>query len=348
MKAKIFAMALAAAVVGIASAAPEPAVADESKKTKREADRHFKTGVKLFDEEKYSEALAEFEQAYALKPHPLVLYNLATAHRALSQYDQAVDFYNRFLSEGADAVDKKRLKRAKKELKQLLALVARLTVTTAPDGATVSIDGREIGTSPLDEALVVGPGDHVVSAALEGHQPAERTLRVASGDALDVALTLAETPEETDTATKAPAADVAEGSVLDSKSDSLRRIGVSAAYASNTLEIGETGAPVIGVGFAINDRISVGVDAVLVAYSVIPEVRVRLFGDAVSVHVIAAAPVSFKDGDMSETFVAGAGGLGARLRATPMLSFRAEAWVSYAGSERGTTLPVFAAAELWF
>jgi hypothetical protein len=27
---------------------------------------------------------------------------------------------------------------------------------------------------------------------------------------------------------------------------------------------------------------------------------------------------------------------------------RAEAWVSYAGSERGTTVPAFGGAELWF
>ena len=322
------------------------ALADK-KKTKREADRHFKTGVKLFDEAKYSEALAEFEQAYALKPHPLVLYNLAASHRALSQYDQAVDFYNRFISEGKGVVDRRRLRRGKKELKALLALVARVTVTTSPEGAMVAIDGREVGTSPLEEALIVGPGDHVVTAALEGHEAGERSVRVASGDALDVALTLEEVvvkkPEVLEEE-QAPPADLSDPVAT----KRMRRFGVSAAFASNALEIDSTGAPVLGIGVAITDRFSVGVDAVLVAYSVIPGVRVRLFGDSVSVHAIAAVPVSFKDGDDSETFIAGAGGLGVRYRPTEMLSFRAEAWVSYAGSERGTTLPAFAAGELWF
>jgi tetratricopeptide (TPR) repeat protein len=43
----------------------------------KEADRHFKSGVALFKEAKYAEALAEFERAYEIAPHPLVLYNIA-------------------------------------------------------------------------------------------------------------------------------------------------------------------------------------------------------------------------------------------------------------------------------
>src|SRR4029079_13902985 len=109
-----------------------------------------------------------------------------------------------------------------------------------------------------------------------------------------------------------------------------------------------TGAPVLGLAYTIGDRLGVGLEAVLVAYSVVPEVRFRLVGDALSLHAIAALPVSFKDGDQSETFVAGAGGLGIRYRAHERLSLRAEACVSSAASEGGTTVPSFAGAELWF
>lgn len=339
MKAALLSLAVIASVAA-------PAVADDSKTAKREADRHFKTGVKLFEETKYSEALAEFEQAYALAAHPLVLYNLASTHRALSQYAQAVDFYNRFLTEGKGVVKPAQLARGQRELDDVLRLIARVDVTTSPEGAGVSVDGRAIGPTPLGQPLILGPGDHVVRATLDGHDPAERSIRVAAGDTLAVALTLP---------VKA-AAPVVEGGGGDGGAVSMaaapetrdRRLAVSASFGTNAIEVDSTGAPVVGVGYAFGDRLSVALDVVLIAYSAVPEVRFRLLGDALSLHAIAAAPISFTDGEDSETFVAGAGGLGVRYRAHDRLSVRAEAWVSYAGSERGTTVPAFAGAELWF
>jgi len=329
--------------IAVLTSLAAPAAADDSGATKREADRHFKTGVKLFEETKYSEALAEFEQAYALASHPLVLYNLAATHRALSQYAQAVDFYNRFLAEGKGVVKPAQLAKGQRELDDVLRLIARVDVTTDPSGATVSVDGRALGPTPLGQPLILGPGDHVVSASLEGHEPAERAFRVAAGDTLAVALTLAEKVEAP--VVEQPRAGPAD---LASPETGDRRLAVSASYGTNAVEVDSTGAPVVGVAYSLGDRFSVGLEAVLVAYSVVPEVRVRLFGDALSLHAIAALPVSFTDGDQSETFVAGAGGLGIRYRAHERLSLRAEGWVSYAGSERGTTVPAFAGAEMWF
>ena len=79
-----------------------------------------------------------------------------------------------------------------------------------------------------------------------------------------------------------------------------------------------------------------------------PSLRVRLAGDAFSVHAIAAVPIVFPDGEMASTFVAGAGGLGLRYRPSPMLSFRLEALASFAGKDHGTTVPAFLGGELWF
>lgn len=343
MKAALLSLAM---VVISGAGLAGPAAADDSAAARREADRHFKTGVKLFEETKYSEALAEFEQAYALASHPLVLYNLATTHRALSQYAQAVDFYNRFLAEGKGVVKPAQLAKGQRELDDVLRLIARVEVTTTPEGATVSVDGRALGPTPLGQPLILGPGDHVVNATLDGHDPAERRFRVAAGDTLAVALTLARRPDEP----------VVEGGGGDGGSAAVdaapltrdRRLAVSASFGTNAIEVDSTGAPVVGVAYGFGDRFSVGIDVVLIAYSAVPEVRFRLVGSALSLHAIAAAPISFTDGDESETFVAGAGGLGVRYRAHDRLSLRAEVWVSYAGSERGTTVPAFAGAELWF
>ncbi|WP_428263884.1 PEGA domain-containing protein [Haliangium sp.] len=319
------------------------------RKLRREADRHFKNGVTLFDDRKYAEALAEFEKAYALAPHPLVLYNLAGAHRALSQYDQAVDFYNRFLHDGAGVVRDRALAKGRQELEELLALVALVDIRTEPAGATVFTDGREVGPSPLDDPLVLGPGDHVIEARLDGYDTAERELRVAAGDEVTVELTLTETPVAPPS--PPPPRPIDPAPVLDRPAPAPLpppRLGVRAAYGTNALALADTGAPVVGVAYALTSRLSVDLDVVVPVLSAVPSVRYRIFGDALSVHGVVAVPVSFRDAGQTDVFVAAAGGVGVRYRALRSLSFRIETWVSYAGPVHGTTLPTFAGAEMWF
>src|SRR5690606_18100103 len=128
----------------------------------------------------------------------------------------------------------------------------------------------------------------------------------------------------------------------------LRQFSISATFGTNTLNIAETGAPTLGAAFAFSDRVSLGVDVVLVAYSAIPQLRYRLFGDGMSMHLIAAVPLNMSTGAGSDFFVAGAGGAGLRYALHERVGLRLEALVSYAGSERGLTVPAFLGAEAFF
>jgi Tfp pilus assembly protein PilF len=330
----------------LALATPAVAAPKKNQQTaeQKEADRHFKSGVALYKEAKYSEALAEFERAYEIAPHPLVLYNIATCHRELSRYAEAVKYYERFLNEGKDKVPPARLKEAKSELDAVLARIARVTIKIeGGEGAKVILDGVELGTMPLDAPLVVPPGEHRLVLRAEGKQDAERSVRVASGDEVEVTLKLVD----------APSAPPVESLRVDAPVAPLappapKRFSLAAAFGTNLMNVPETGAPSVGIGFALGDRITIGVDALLVAYAVMPSVRVRLAGDQMSVHAAVAVPVAFTDGEMSETFVAGAVGIGVRYRATPALAFRLESFASYALKDHGLTLPAFFGGELWF
>ncbi|HEY5933345.1 MAG TPA: PEGA domain-containing protein [Kofleriaceae bacterium] len=334
-------LAILAVLVPVTAFAQKP-----DKQQQKEADRHFKSGVALYKEAKYGEALAEFERAYEIAPHPLVLYNIAGCHRELSHYADAVKFYNRFLTEGKGKVPAARLTTAQTELDGILARIARVTVTVAPsDGATIILDGNTLGTL-VEMPLMLPPGEHKLVARATGYKDVERTVRVASGDELTIELTLVAVPPE-------PTKPDGGGGRIDrtapvAPETRARRFNIGAAFGTNLRQVGETGAPSVGLGVAIGSRIVLGIDAVVVAYSVMPSIRVRLAGDQISVHAIGAVPVSFTDGEMSETFVAGAAGLGVRYRPTPMLAFRLEALASFAGEEHGTTVPAFVGGELWF
>ncbi|HUS32702.1 MAG TPA: PEGA domain-containing protein [Kofleriaceae bacterium] len=346
MKKLAFIVVLASSAVALAGPNKDKPAAGEQK----EADKHFKAGVALFKEAKYGEALAEFERAYEIAPHPLVLYNIATCHRELSHYGEAVKFYRRFIKEAPAAkVSSAKIKTAQSELDGVLARIARVSVSVSSGAGTeLLVDGISLGTAPFEEPIILPPGEHKLTARAVGHKDAERTVRVASGDEVEVTLTLGETPAETKaTVIEEPAVrDKIEEPVAPTRT--TKRFSIGAAFGTNLLEAGDTGAPTLGLGVAINDRIQVGVDAVVVAYAVMPSVRVRLAGNAVSVHLAAAMPISITDDGMSETFVAGAVGLGLRYRPMPSFSIRLESFASFAGKTHGTTLPAFVGGELWF
>jgi tetratricopeptide (TPR) repeat protein len=320
-----------------------------------EADAHFRSGVTLYKEGKYAEALAEFERAYEIAPHPLVLYNIAGCHRELSNYAESIKYSQRFLEEGKGVVPKSRLATAQTELDAVLARIARVTVSVeGAEGAELSLDGESLGTLPLDMPLVLAPGEHRLVASAEGYRAAERALRVASGDEVEIELKLSELPKkapekiiETD-----PEEEVVE--TARPRKSARRMFALGAGFGTNLRRIRDTGAPSARLDIALGSRLEVGVEGVFVAYAVIPSVRLRLLGDRLSTHLVGAMPIAFSTGatgSMSgtrKTFVAGGGGLGFRYRATPALAFRLEAFASFAGKAHGTTFPAFFGGELWF
>ncbi len=80
-----------------------------------EARRHFKTGMFLITDGRYDEAITELLEAYAIKPHPNVLFNVARAHEAAGRPGEAVAFYQRYLATTPPDAEKVRALVAKLE-----------------------------------------------------------------------------------------------------------------------------------------------------------------------------------------------------------------------------------------
>jgi hypothetical protein len=350
------ALALAAGILDAGRAAL--AQPTQRSPAQQEADRHFKNGVARFKEGKFVDALAAFEQANKISPHPLVLYNIAGCYRELSRYTEAVKFYRRFLDEGPGKVPPGRLSDARTELASIYALVARVTVKIEPaGGASLTLDDVALDALP-DAPLILSPGDHKLIARAPDRAPVQSDLRVVAGEERAVVLTLAapagdpRRPPSGPTVGLRPSDPSIRAPGPPPTQRAPKRFAVNAGFATNALRVSETdtGTASVGLGLAFGSGLELGVDATLVAYSVIPSLRLRIAGDALSIYAIAAAPISFTDGDEMKTFVAGAAGLGLRLRlpAMPSLALRLESLASFAGSGHGTTVPTFLGGELWF
>lgn len=348
----ILVCSLALAIASSASAAPRakrPPPAGPSKAARKEADAHFKTGVGLFERGKYADALAAFEKAYALAPHPIVLYNIAGCHRELLHYRAAVAAYQRFLAEGAGKVPAERLDAARTELDALYARTAKVTVTlpAALGDAELTLDGERIDTA--DMPLLLAPGEHRLTVRADGKRDADKIVRVAPGDELSVAM-----EPEAPPPLVVEKRDIERPEVRDliptiPYHPRPRRFLLSAGLGTNLARAShaDTGAPIVGVGVALG-RLELAADVTLVAFAVVPMVRVRVLGDLFSLHVLGALPIAFNDGDMTETFVAGGGGLGLRYRPRPGLGVSLESYAAYAGKRHGTTIPTFLRGEVWF
>ncbi|MEJ7596658.1 MAG: serine/threonine-protein kinase [Kofleriaceae bacterium] len=66
----------------------------------------------------------------------------------------------------------------------------RFRVTSIPSDATVLLDGRRLGRTPLESELVVKPGTHVLKLRRRGYAPQRRTIELSPGAAVDEAFKL--------------------------------------------------------------------------------------------------------------------------------------------------------------
>jgi tetratricopeptide (TPR) repeat protein len=177
----------AAIAIVVAALAPSNARAADNRS---EARRHFEVGVEEAKSGAYREALVEFTRAYELSPHFAVLYNIATANAALGDPAAALNFFERYLSEGGAAVASERRAKIEVEMSRLAPRTAYLNLHALPATARLSLDGAPLPADPSGRAIRVNIGVHRVSAALDGYAPIEQSATIASGDVANLTLQL--------------------------------------------------------------------------------------------------------------------------------------------------------------
>ena len=166
-----------------ARATPSPAAAAPSQgpEATLEARRHFKLGIRLYQDTNYPGALAEFEAAYAAKPGPGSLQNVALCQKALFRYREAAATLEQLLAEHGSELSEGERKAVTDAVSELRGLVGSLVVNVEPSEAKVTIDGRAVPLSELRTGVDVNVGEHTLVADLPGYARLSRVVSVASG-----------------------------------------------------------------------------------------------------------------------------------------------------------------------
>ena len=92
-----------------------------------EARRAFRQGMELVQQGHIDEGVASLERAYEILPHPNVLYNIARAYAEAGRYDEALEYFDRYLS--ADPPDREEVEGFVQALQDRVAARAQATQT---------------------------------------------------------------------------------------------------------------------------------------------------------------------------------------------------------------------------
>ncbi|HVZ75584.1 MAG TPA: hypothetical protein VHJ20_24595 [Polyangia bacterium] len=176
--------------------------AEPTAAAKAEARASFEKGLAASHDDRFADALAAFERAYALAPDHRVLYNVAQVRVVLGRFAEAADAYEAYLAAAGPDVGEDRRREVSAALAAALAHVATLDVRVSEEGADVRVDGRLVGTAPLAAPVRVTEGRHTVEA-LAPNRPAQvREVEVVGGAATTIAF---EIPPPLELEIKAPA-----------------------------------------------------------------------------------------------------------------------------------------------
>jgi tetratricopeptide (TPR) repeat protein len=110
MPARALALTIAA-LVTLAGTTAAAAQTSGSRDLTTRAKRHVADGLAAQDAGDLAEAIAQYERAYRLVPHPELLFNLGQAHRLDGEPARALAFYRRYLAiepDGRVAADARR------------------------------------------------------------------------------------------------------------------------------------------------------------------------------------------------------------------------------------------------
>lgn len=159
------------------------------------ARRLFREGVAFAQQARWAEARVKFEGALAIRPAPIVRFNLAVACQNTNQLVRAVSLYRDYLRETPREDDPARVDAAAREIDALGRRVARVRVEVTGDAVrSLSLDGVALNVAMVGSDFPVDPGPHFVEVvgAAGDRQRVDGTL--IEGDATVIPIALSATP----------------------------------------------------------------------------------------------------------------------------------------------------------
>ena len=122
------------------------------------AEAEYQAGRILFDNGDYEGALPKFLLALELSQEPRVMLKIMSTEIKRLHYTKALGWLTRFLDDPSPVIPPEDRKDGCDVARGIPQFIGAIRVVTAQAGATVTIDGVEVGTTPLAEVQRVDAG----------------------------------------------------------------------------------------------------------------------------------------------------------------------------------------------
>jgi len=152
-----------------------------SKGNQKKAFEVFKEGNALFEEGKYTEALAVYEQALKLWDHPNIQFNLAVCLFNIRQPLAAWDHLESALRFGEAPLGKRLFEEAQTYKALLESSLARLEVKNEQNIADVMLDGKQLVFRTGAKTIHLLAGPHQLVASADGYETQSKALNLPAG-----------------------------------------------------------------------------------------------------------------------------------------------------------------------
>lgn len=168
-----------------AHAAAEPAPADCADKDATACGRqHFERGAQAFEKGEFESSVSEFERALALRPHPVIRFNLALALARLGRPTAAIEQLRQV--QGDPLTDKELSGRAAREQKSAEQALSRVTFKLSdPSRERVEIDGAAVQLAGQSD-LTLDPGAHQVRVISNSSVVLDQELELSPGERVEL------------------------------------------------------------------------------------------------------------------------------------------------------------------
>ncbi|MDI7268626.1 MAG: PEGA domain-containing protein [Myxococcota bacterium] len=157
-----------------------------------EAQEHFEAGNTLMDMENWEAGLLEFQRSLELYPTRAALFNYGMCLKALFRYVEAMETFEKYLADYTAQATPRELQTLNQNIEELRRLLGDVGITVSPPGATVAVDGTDVGVAPLAEPIRVVSGRHTVTARLDGFHDGQAEIAVTAGEHARVEIKLRE------------------------------------------------------------------------------------------------------------------------------------------------------------
>lgn len=175
---------------------PPPAAGSLAETLSGSAKEDYDAGRVLFDDQDYAGALVKFQRAFEATPDPRLLWNMAACEKSSRHYANALALLERYRREGDIRMSEGQRAELVTLIDTLQTLISRVHLVVDEPGASVFVDDRLAGSTPLSDTLFVDLGTRRIRVAKAGFQDQVITQEFAGGSELTLYMTLPAAPRD--------------------------------------------------------------------------------------------------------------------------------------------------------